>query len=877
MRGTTPEHADAAVAPPAPVAPAPVNEGVVIAGESRSEILRNARRVLSEGGLDQLLIELCCSDASQLTASVPARAAGLRVTQKVDLAHFATARVIKDIIKLAAKRNVRALVWASVPRDVTTASPLIENAVKLCRFVHQQGGHFCWEWPQRNDLWGDPRVYALINDCDADACTVVSSAVGLKFKMNGQDVFVRQNWTIFSTDVGINAALTPKTVDDEAANKHFVECRGRFAKGSANYPKEFAKLVWAGRCPPGLAAAAVPAPVAPEPQAPSTPAASCTQAGHRERDMLPRKPLWCSLVTRVVKPKSQEAQCDAAKVALKTELDNMRGKGVWDESDVHSLHDLLKDPKISEAMLGRAFAILGIKGEELEADHKQWKARIVFQGSNVRTKTGTSAVDLFEEVSNSPASFAAARAALGVAALRGLGATVRDAEAAFLQALMDMPTRVPTYVELPREWWPDSWFHDGAERQQPKYVRPHCRLKRALYGHPEAGALWEKRLVTIMKAEGWAPVSMNPGVFTHAATGAVMIVYVDDMLLLARAADAAAIWAGLDKKVKFKDPAADIERYLGARYRLDKFNPKEPGAPRRLDVDMDDYVRSAVSKFKAELGRSLPKVTSPFLASEDWAREGVAPGAFAPSCASHVATLLFLSRVARPDVAVAVQRLCTVVSRWTTTHDAALVRLFAYLECAGPMALRAELSPEDLDDLVLNMWSDADWNGDAEDTKSTAGCLLELYSPKSGRRWPIAWSVRKQTASASSTAEAETVAVSYSARHDGLPMQELLDVLLGGCRPPLPMIMLVDNTQAISAVQKGYSKKLKHLNRSHRVSIGFLNELVTGALGDLYVDLEYAPTGSHRGDSFTKAMVPAKFAEAVKLIGMVSTRGRLHA
>ena len=134
----------------------------------------------------------------------------------------------------------------------------------------------------------------------------------------------------------------------------------------------------------------------------------------------------------MIKPKSAEAQCEGAKNALKKELDSLRTKQVWDVDDVYSLQDLLKDPAISEAMLGRVFAILGIKGEELEKYKQQWKARIVFQGSNVRTKTGTSATDLYEEVSNAPASFAAARAALGAAAWKGFDATVRDAESAFL-------------------------------------------------------------------------------------------------------------------------------------------------------------------------------------------------------------------------------------------------------------------------------------------------------------------------------------------------------------------------------------------------------------------------------------------------------------
>ena len=81
-------------------------------------------------------------------------------------------------------------------------------------------------------------------------------------------------------------------------------------------------------------------------------------------------------------------------------------------------------------MFGLVFSILGIKNEELGDDQKVWKARCVFQGSNVRTKTGTSASDLFEETSNAPASFAAAWAAVGVAAMRVFNAALRDAETA---------------------------------------------------------------------------------------------------------------------------------------------------------------------------------------------------------------------------------------------------------------------------------------------------------------------------------------------------------------------------------------------------------------------------------------------------------------
>ena len=64
----------------------------------------------------------------------------------------------------------------------------------------------------------------------------------------------------------------------------------------------------------------------------------------------------------------------------------MNSKKVSDTGEVYSLTDIIRNPKIQEAMFGLVFSILGIKNEELGDDQKVWKARCVFQGSNVRTK-----------------------------------------------------------------------------------------------------------------------------------------------------------------------------------------------------------------------------------------------------------------------------------------------------------------------------------------------------------------------------------------------------------------------------------------------------------------------------------------------------------
>ena len=51
-------------------------------------------------------------------------------------------------------------------------------------------------------------------------------------------------------------------------------------------------------------------------------------------------PLWCQLITRVAKPKSDEARCDKEE-GLKKELKSMQEKHAWDVNDVYSLKDLL--------------------------------------------------------------------------------------------------------------------------------------------------------------------------------------------------------------------------------------------------------------------------------------------------------------------------------------------------------------------------------------------------------------------------------------------------------------------------------------------------------------------------------------------------------
>ena len=174
------------------------------------------------------------------------------------------------------------------------------------------------------------------------------------------------------------------------------------------------------------------------------------------------------------------------------------------------------------------------------------------------------------------------------------------------------------------------------------------------------------------------------------------------------------------------------------------------------------------------------------------------------------------------------------------------------------------LGPKDMDNLELHLWPDADWNGTASTTRSTSGLFLELCGYNSQNKFPLTWKTQFQKATSSSSAESETVSVSTSVRHVGIPVQDLLCAMLG---MQIPVMIAIDNTQAIAAIKNGYSKKLKSLNRQHRVSIGAMNELYLDP--EAALEVEYVKTDVQKGDSFTKALGPQVFIAAREKAGYV--------
>ena len=116
--------------------------------------------------------------------------------------------------------------------------------------------------------------------------------------------------------------------------------------------------------------------------------------------------------------------------------------------------------------------------------------------------------------------------------------------------------------------------------------RPVVQLKKALYGHPEAGGHWERHLEAIIKKLGGKAVKDHPSCFWFPdPLFLFMIVYVDDLFLSGPAGKHAEMWKALGAEVNL-EPAEDLDRYLGRHHHFQPFN--------RLDYSLIDHFVSPV-------------------------------------------------------------------------------------------------------------------------------------------------------------------------------------------------------------------------------------------------------------------------------------------
>ena len=164
-----------------------------------------------------------------------------------------------------------------------------------------------------------------------------------------------------------------------------------------------------------------------------------------------------------------------------------------------------------------------------------------------------------------------------------------------------------------------------------------------------------------------------------------------------------------------------------------------------------------------------------------------------------------------------------------------------------------------LEDLHLALYCDADFAGDNKTMKSTSGFVMALEGKSSFAL--LSWGSRKQSVISRSTTESEFVSLSGALFAEGLPLLELWQVI----HPPMILRILEDNSAVIAIIAKGFSQKLRHLAKTHRVNVASTCEAVNDN-DDVLV--QHVPTEDQRSDIMTKGLAPQKWAHALMLLNM---------
>jgi hypothetical protein len=257
------------------------------------------------------------------------------------------------------------------------------------------------------------------------------------------------------------------------------------------------------------------------------------------------------------------------RMACETEVKSLEGMSTWLLVDRKTLPDGTNILK-GRWVLKRKY--------DADGDQSRFKGRWVCKGFG--QKEGIDYDETYAPVVK-PATL---RVLLAIVVHYNLECKQFDIVTAFLNALIEDHLKI--YVEMPHGFEVNGKV---------------CLLKRALYGLKQSPLLWYEELAKYLCEMGFEALENDMCVFRHAKNGTTIVIYVDDMLVIAR---------NLEKledavqplRTKFKmRELGDLHYYLGLRFVRDKAN-------RTLCITQDAYFNKLAAKYSIDITKPGPAI-----------------------------------------------------------------------------------------------------------------------------------------------------------------------------------------------------------------------------------------------------------------------------
>ena len=199
----------------------------------------------------------------------------------------------------------------------------------------------------------------------------------------------------------------------------------------------------------------------------------------------------------------------------------------------------------------------------------------------------------------------------------------------------------------------------------------------------------------------------------------------------------------------------DLGRFLGRHHPTTKVDEQELFA-----FDMRACAQDIVMEYLRITNGKLKHVNTPFFAHGDTDTDD-SRGELADKASNILMKMMWLARLARPDLLRVMTWLATRIQKWCSSCDVALFRAVSYIVSTKSHLLTGYVNDEPKD-VFVEFFVGADLCGASEDCCSTSGTWIQL-SGKSAS-CPLSWISKKQTSVSRSTTESETVALALRKR-----------------------------------------------------------------------------------------------------------------
>jgi hypothetical protein len=407
-----------------------------------------------------------------------------------------------------------------------------------------------------------------------------------------------------------------------------------------------------------------------------------------------------------------------------------------------------------------------------------------------------------------------------------------DVTTAFLASKMD----TEVYVTLPQA------FSDDPSIDAPvgDTVSAHLLLK-AIPGLPQGGRLFFKMVdKAIVEKVGFIRMATESCIYKMPNVHVYMLIWVDDGLLASETPQQAApIITALETEFDMV-VTTDVHEFLGIKIQRDmKRRILTLSQPDAIDVAIAkaDMVGCSPADTPVALGAVFTKQDSPVSGKHPKAHWYI----------MMVATMIFFYNWTRPDIGIAVSKLCKFMHNPGETHIKMLKRLVRYMSGTRDRGLKFDFS-EPIPRTGLYGYFDAAHMDDLDTRRTTMGYLFFFDG------CIISWFSKLHSSVTTSTNHSEYVAAFYATK-ESIALQSLFNDL--GFHDEVSPVALFGDSQG--AIAMAHNPVLQSATRHIEAAAHFTREQIQ--LGTII--MSYVRSADNLADAMTKPLSLQMFAPLV--------------